>query len=337
MNTTATHDTKRGEDARARLNVLSELPDEWNRMLQEWRGANRRAKMKVRGQAAPDRNDEYFLYQSLIAFWPFFDSERADFLERLKQYVIKAIREAKMRTAWLKPDAEYEEAYLRFVDRILADDSEFLESFVPFQRRVTWYGMVNSLGQVLLKLTCPGVPDIYRGCELWDLSMVDPDNRRPVDFRQRIQLLTEIKKRIESDRMRLLRELINDMSDGCIKLYLTHIGLSARREHRELFQRGEYLPLEVDGSRGEHLLAFARRDDDRTAITIVPRLSVDLAGENQLPLGKEVWEDTSIPVPDKRAAWMDTLTGRSHSAEERLYAGDVLTDFPVALLISETK
>ncbi len=335
LNATATHDTKRGEDARLRLHVLSELPDEWSRMLQTWRSANRRAKKRLHGRAVPDKNDEYFLYQSLLAFWPFADNERQEFIERLKQYVIKAIREAKVHTAWLKPAVEYEDRYLTFIARILADDEGFLSSFIPFQRKVSWYGIINSLTQVLVKITCPGVPDIYQGCELWDLSMVDPDNRRPADFAQRQALLASIRERIDDARLPLLRELRDTVTDGRIKLFLTHQALSVRRDYHDLFLYGDYQPLAVSGRREQHLLAFARHHERGWAVSVAPRFAVSLVRENQLPLGAEVWEDTTVTLPAGPSQWRDLLTGTTIPARDRQQAADILSEFPVALLVAE--
>ncbi|MDQ1285922.1 MAG: (1-_4)-alpha-D-glucan 1-alpha-D-glucosylmutase, partial [Thermodesulfobacteriota bacterium] len=191
LNTTSTHDTKRGEDVRSRINVLSEMPDDWLRKIRTWIKINRGKKKRVRGLAVPDRNDEYFLYQTLIGAFPFSDADYPDFIERMKEYIVKAVREAKVHTAWLKPDIEYEDAYVSFTEKILACSSgnAFLKDLIPFTKKVAHFGMLNSLSQTLIKITSPGVPDFYQGTELWDLSLVDPDNRRPVDFEKRRSML----------------------------------------------------------------------------------------------------------------------------------------------------
>ncbi|HSQ12087.1 MAG TPA: malto-oligosyltrehalose synthase, partial [Candidatus Deferrimicrobium sp.] len=232
MNTTATHDTKRGEDARARINVLSELPDEWDECLKTWSKINRAKKIKIKGEEAPDRNDEYFLYQTLIGSYPVGDSGHGDFLERLRAYLVKAVREAKVHTEWLKPDLAYEEAFTSFAGALLApgENNRFLSELAPFARKIAQCGMYNSLGQTLLKLAVPGVPDCYQGTELWDLSFVDPDNRRPVDFAARHRLLRELKTSEAKDRAALLQDLLSEWPDGRIKLYLLHKLLSFRRE-----------------------------------------------------------------------------------------------------------
>ena len=249
LNATSTHDTKRGEDVRARINVLSEMPDEWLKKLRTWIKINRGKKKRVQGLAVPDRNDEYFLYQTLIGAFPFSDADYPDFVQRIKAYIVKAVREAKVHTAWLKPDTEYEDAYVSFAERILARSqaNAFLKDIIPFCRRVSHYGMLNSLSQTLIKITSPGVPDFYQGTELWDLSLVDPDNRRPVDFEKRRAMLAGIREEEDSNIDRLIRDLLSTREDGKIKLFLIYRALKARRTHREIFQEGAYLPLESGG------------------------------------------------------------------------------------------
>ena len=211
MNATSTHDTKRGEDARARINVLSEMPDEWLKKLRTWIKINKDKKKRLRGSAVPDRNDEYFLYQTLIGAWPFSDAEYPEFIARIKSYMVKAVREAKVHTAWLKPDTDYENAYVSFVEKILArsEANAFLKEFIPFCQRVSHYGILNSLSQTLIKITSPGVPDFYQGSELWDLSLVDPDNRRPVDFEKRRALLADIREQDDAGMGRLVQDLLS--------------------------------------------------------------------------------------------------------------------------------
>ena len=234
LNATSTHDTKRGEDARARINVLSEMPDEWLRKLRTWIKLNRGKKKRLGGLAVPDRNDEYFLYQTLIGAWPFSDAEYPEFVARIKSYIVKAVREAKVHTAWLKPDTEYENAYVSFAEKILApsEANAFLKEFIPFCRRVSHYGILNSLSQTLIKITSPGVPDFYQGSELWDLSLVDPDNRRPVDFDQRRAMLAGIRAQDDADIDRLVQDLLSTREDGKIKLFLIYRALKAKKAHR---------------------------------------------------------------------------------------------------------
>ncbi|MEH2183893.1 malto-oligosyltrehalose synthase [Nostoc sp.] len=347
MNTTATHDTKRGEDVRARLNVLSEIPDEWDQQVNTWSAINREHRSDggfanifgVRhGFAIPDRNDEYFLYQTLIGAFPFAEHEYASFVERVKEYIIKAIREAKVHTAWLRPDSEYEQACTSFIEKVLdpAISGEFLEAFRPFQQRIAYYGIFNSLSQTLLKITAPGVPDLYQGTELWELSLVDPDNRRPVDFEQRRTYLSAIREQAKTDILGLIQELLNDKTDGRIKLFLTAQLLQARTNYVSLFQDGDYLPLEAQGTYANHIIAFARREGNQTAIAIAPRFLTSLIQPGDNPLGESVWQDTHLQLPPGTSrTWKNVLTQEPLQATETLSIAAALAHFPVALLVSD--
>lgn len=329
LNATSTHDTKRGEDVRARINVLSEIPDEWERSLKRWNELNRGKKRTVNGRSVPDENDEYFLYQTLIGAFPFYESEYPAFIERVKDYIIKAVREAKVRTAWLKPDTEYEDAYISFVEEILREENQFLEEFMAFQRKVSHYGIFNSLSQTIIKITSPGVPDFYCGTELWDLNLVDPDNRRPVDFEKRISLLRDI---MDTS----YKELLATREDGKIKLFLINRALQARKEKTEVFQKGSYIPIEAGGRFKEQIVAFARNQGDDWTITIAQRHPTALIKEGELPIGKQVWDDTHIILPKGvPAIWKDAITTQVIKGRETLLIGDVLEHFPVALLMSE--
>jgi (1->4)-alpha-D-glucan 1-alpha-D-glucosylmutase len=339
MNATSTHDTKRGEDVRARLNVLSDIPDEWRAAVTAWRRLNRRHKRTVNGLAAPDRNDEYFLYQTLVGAYPFEPGQLPSFRDRVAAYMVKAVREAKVHTAWLKPDEEYEAAVLGFVAGILdeAPGGRFLEAFRPFQARVAFYGLFNSLSQVLLKIASPGVPDFYQGTELWDLSLVDPDNRRPVDFPLRRAVLEDISRRWEGDRPGLFKDLWSSRWDGRLKLFVTWRALTARRERAELFARGGYLPLDGQGARAANLLAFARRLGDDWVVCLVPRFVASLVQPEELPVGPGVWGDTGLNLPDEAPRrWEDALTGKVMAAELRLAVSEVLDRLPLALLLGRT-
>jgi (1->4)-alpha-D-glucan 1-alpha-D-glucosylmutase len=284
----------------------------------------------------PDRNDEYLLYQTLVGAFPFAAHEHESFVERVKDYIIKAIRESKAHTAWLRPDIEYEEACTAFVEKILdpAISSQFLEAFMPFQQRVAEYGIFNSLSQTLLKLAAPGVPDFYQGTELWDLSLVDPDNRRPIDYEQRSTYLHTLTTLSKTDLPQLLKSLLANKSDGQIKFFLTLQGLKARNTHRDLFLEGQYIPLDVQGSQANHIVAFARRYQQQWAIAISPRFLTTLIQPGEDPLG-EVWQDTQLRLPDGCPThWSDALSERSLDSTNVLTIADVLTQFPVALLLS---
>jgi (1->4)-alpha-D-glucan 1-alpha-D-glucosylmutase len=343
MSATATHDTKRGEDARARINVLSELPEEWESHVKTWSRINRGHKIKIRGEETPDRNDEYFLYQTLIGSYPLNQERNSDFVKRLTAYLIKAVREAKVHTEWLKPDAAYEDAFVNFAEKILAPTAgeRFLEAFAPFAEKIAHCGILNSLGQTVLKMAAPGVPDIYQGTELWDLSFVDPDNRRPVDFAARSRWLEELKSAETRDRSGLIRELFSSWSDGRIKLYLTHKLLNFRRDHRVLFAAGNYIPLKAAGELGDRVCAFARRQDQDWLLAIVPRLIGQMVFRGAAPLGGEFWRSTALHLPgDAPGRWFDVIGGNwleaaTGTPANVLFLRDIFATFPAALLYHE--
>jgi (1->4)-alpha-D-glucan 1-alpha-D-glucosylmutase len=352
MLATSTHDTKRSEDVRARINVLSEIPVLWRRRVRRWRELNADKKRIIDGAEAPSRNDEYLLYQTLIGAWPLEGEEKAtgpSFCERIKEYMLKAVREAKERTSWANPNAEYEAALAAFVKAVLSTSSnQFLEDFLPFQRSMARVGMLNSLAQTLIKLAAPGVPDIYQGNELFDFSLVDPDNRRPVNYSRRQHLLQELqswgtqpcecmkaKARELADRM-----FANGMNDGRIKLYLTWKALNARREHATLFQEGNYLPLSVQGAKADHLIAFARQQGNASAIIAVPRLSARLPMDSGASLlDPALWGDTRVELslPGENTAFRNVFTSEVLTPETSgqttfLRASALFANFPVALL-----
>jgi (1->4)-alpha-D-glucan 1-alpha-D-glucosylmutase len=318
LSASSTHDTKRSEDVRARIHVLSEIPREWRAAVGRWHRGNRRHAAEVDGHPAPDRNDEYLLYQTLIGAWPLApmgpDEARA-FTTRIQEYMLKAAKEAKLNTSWINPNQPYDEALQGFVARILdpAPGNRFLADFGTFQTFVARLGMVNSLAQTLVKITAPGVPDFYQGTELWDFSLVDPDNRRPVDFASRAALLAGLRERIAAGGLaELARELVEHWADGRIKLYTIHRALSHRRQARELYLEGDYVVLPTGGSRGRHLCAYARRWNGQAALTVVPLLTAGLTDHGaHLPLGPEVWGDTwvALPAPLSEGPYVNLFTG----------------------------
>jgi (1->4)-alpha-D-glucan 1-alpha-D-glucosylmutase len=350
--TTSTHDTKRSEDVRARLNALSELPQEWQAGLGRWGRLNASKKRVVEDQPAPSRNDEYLLYQTILGAWPagaLTPESLGQFRDRIADYMQKATKEAKVHTSWINPNEEYDAAVRRFVGRLLPDaaDDPFLSDLQPLQRRVAFFGYFNSLSQVLLKLTSPGVPDVYQGTELWDFSLVDPDNRRPVDYRRHREVLRELQAWIEGagdDLAPLAAELLAAMPDGRVKAYVTYRTLRLRREREEVFARGAYLPLEAMGTKRDHVCAFARSAGDGAAIVVVPRLVVGLAdGVEQPPLGAEVWGRTRLLLPQQLAArnYRNVFTGEAleparHDGAPGLPLAAALGQFPVALLYGES-
>jgi (1->4)-alpha-D-glucan 1-alpha-D-glucosylmutase len=345
---TATHDTKRGEDVRARINVLSEVPELWSAEVRRWRAIARRFKREVDGQAAPDRNDEYLLFQTLVGAWPQRDADEPleVFTDRIRAYMEKATKEAKVHTSWVNPYVAYDDAVRGFVTRLLAPASPFIDTSRPFREAVASAGAINSLAQTLLKITAPGVPDFYQGSELWDLSLVDPDNRRPVDFARRQSALDGLAARIAaepSDSSALATELLASWPDGVVKLYVIHRALTLRRARGRLFGIGTYLPLAAVGARAEHVVAFARRDGREAAIVAVPRLSARLTGlDGGWPLGEETWGETWLSLGDAGLAgtYRDRFTGRRLRTEPRdgvpaITLGALLEILPVALLERE--
>ena len=346
--TTSTHDTKRSEDVRARLNVLSEIPGEWQRCLSRWSRLNRKKKLVVHGRMVPDRNEEYLLYQTLLGVWPanrMTAAEYEEFTARIRDYMLKATREAKVDTNWISPNVPYEEALLKFIDAVLASSSAntFLKDFDILQKKVAYLGMFNSLSQTLLKITSPGVPDFYQGTETWDFSLVDPDNRRPIDFVIKKQMLARLKKELtrpNADSVGLARKLLRTWPDGLIKLYVTFISLSYRKMHHRLFEEGAYVPLTVDGQLVEHVCAFARHGEGDTVLVIVPRfLTYLVRSVNHLPLGQKVWKGSGVVLPEETLGsnFINIFTGETIQAakqhEKRILSlGEVFANFPVALL-----
>jgi (1->4)-alpha-D-glucan 1-alpha-D-glucosylmutase len=353
MNATSTHDSKRGEDVRARLHVLSEIPERWRQAVTRWADMNECHKQRCDGVLAPHHNDEYLLYQTLVGALPFEQDEYDGFPQRVRDYMIKAVREAKTCSNWVQPNEPYENACLRFVDRILdrSEENRFWGDFLFFQKDVAEYGIVNSLAQTTLKMTCPGLPDFYQGTELWDLSLVDPDNRRPVDFAKRTRFLSPMRESLDPPpsgpalmdetltvglRRQPAPSLWETRADGRIKLFLIHRGLQARRANHDLFETGAYLPASATGSRAEHLVTFFRARQDDYALTVVPRFATSLAAPGAPPTGRAVWEDTRIKLPAHAPAiWHDSLTGNTRHARDGIYVGDILTAFPVAILLSK--
>jgi len=341
LSATATHDTKRGEDVRARINVLAELPGAWKAAVARWRALNRRFKTEYGGELVPAANEEYFLYQTLVGAYPFgtlSDEELQAFSRRIVDYMRKALREAKVHTSWLGPNEAYETAVLRFVDAILdrRRAAPFLHEFVPFQARIADIGVYNSLAQLLIKITAPGVPDFYQGTELWDLNLVDPDNRRPVDYTLRERLLREIcRSQRELGDADTAADLLAHRSDGRVKLFATTRALACRRTLADVYRYGEYVALEAAGARRDSLFAFARTHEDAMAITCVPRLVASLAPDGAAPL-HTVWGDTRLQLPPgSPGVWRDAITGLEVRAEDHaLAAAQIFERFPVALLVA---
>ncbi|HEV2425754.1 MAG TPA: malto-oligosyltrehalose synthase [Terriglobia bacterium] len=364
LNATSTHDTKRAEDVRARINVLSEIPAEWNRRLNRWNRWNASKKTTVDGHPLPDHNEETFIYQTLLGAWPLDQAGMAGLSSRLREYMIKATREAMVHTRWTQPNAEHESALTAFLDGILDFDAgaaprgrptDFKADFLKFQEKIARFGMINGLAQVLLKIACPGVPDFYQGSELWDLRLVDPDNRGPVDFDRRSAVLEELKRAVAKSPPKsgpnstasLIRSLLKHWSDGRIKLYLIWKALDFRRRHPGLFLDGDYLPIEAEGGRAENVVAFARTqgpDHGREhALAIVPRWLARARAPRTPARWSRFWSATRLVLPAGfPACWSNVLTNDrvtcdAQDSQPLLPLDQTLGAFPVALLFSGAK
>ena len=329
---TSTHDTKRSEDVRARMVAISEIPELWRRSLQRWSTANHRWRRVVNDLEAPDANEEYLLYQTLLGTWPMQANGEPEpvpspeYVERIQAYMAKALKEAKINTSWIQPNDEWDAAMHDFAAKILDSSprNKFLPSFLPAAKEIIRFGTINSLTQTLLKLTSPGVPDIYQGTEIWDYSLVDPDNRRSVDYEARLQML-----KLLSDATPV--ELMQTWPDGRIKLFLIKHILRLRRGHADLFERGEYLPLHASGTFAESCISFARRFENNWIAIIAPRLSSRIGFP---PVG-EVWQDTAIQLLESFSLKdaHDLFTCRPIRRPKRQIAvGDLLSVLPFAVI-----
>jgi (1->4)-alpha-D-glucan 1-alpha-D-glucosylmutase len=343
MNATSTHDTKRSEDVRARINVLSEIPEEWQACLARWSHWNQSRKQTLDGHPVPSPAQESLLYQTLLGVWPLDPAELPDLPERIRTYMCKAAREAKVHTSWIHPNEAHEAALAQFVDAILdsSNRNRFLADFLRLQKTVAYYGAWNALGQVLLKITSPGLPDFYQGTEVWNFTLVDPDNRRPVDFGLRARLLEDLKRQEALGRSALMEQLVNHWPDGRIKLFLTWKALEFRRSHAVLFQQGEYVPLYAAGRVRENVCAFLRKGKDLCALAAVPRLLTRRVDPGQPPLGRLVWGASTLRLPARSPArWENVLTGETLKVSSRrgcsVRLADVWSSFPVALLRSSS-
>ena len=330
--TTSTHDTKRSEDVRARMVAISEFADVWRRSLPRWRAANHRWKKRLDDAEAPDRNEEYLLYQTLLGTWPMDHSGNPstsvpiEYVERIQNYMQKALNEAKINTSWVQPNENWLAATREFVGKILeaSPKNKFLPGFLPIAADIAGIGAINSLSQTLLKLTSPGVPDIYQGNEIWDFSLVDPDNRRPVDYRLRREMLETLGK-VEP------RELLARWADGRIKLFLTQRILQLRRNQPEVFALGDYLPLQTSGNFRDSVVSFVRKHDQNWVAIIAPRLTARIGFP---PVGDK-WQDTAIDFPQlvEGTSWQDIFTSRQIQIQERrVMVRDALAALPFAVL-----
>jgi (1->4)-alpha-D-glucan 1-alpha-D-glucosylmutase len=378
LNATSTHDTKRSEDVRARIDVLSEIAPRWRERVQRWSRWHRRLKTDLEGTEAPTRNAEYLLYQTLVGTWLGAVPEGealTHYIDRIQQHMLKVVREAKVNTSWVSPNEAYEAALARFVSGVFTPDRRhaFLGELDEFARQIADHGRWNSLSQLLLKIGSPGVPDFYQGSETWTLTLVDPDNRHPVDLpglRQSLdQLLAKmfdalqlpsgtdaaeawlsplgnntsileaaVGELVQRSESRLVHDLLQSRADGRIKQFVTLLALRARRQFAYLFATGDYLPLSMSGKFAENIVAFVRRHGDQAALIVVPRLSVAVSGFGGPAPVSELWADTAIELPEDFSSgqWHDCFTRKSLSSGSRaLLVADVLREFPIALLMRQ--
>jgi (1->4)-alpha-D-glucan 1-alpha-D-glucosylmutase len=343
LSATSTHDTKRSEDVRARLNVLSELPGAWKQAASRWARVNRRGRSLIEDHSYPSRNEEYLLYQTLLGTWPLDPmnaEEESDYRERIVTYMLKAMREAKVYTSWLNPSVAHEQAMTRFVESVLAPANEaFREDFLQLHATIARYGIYNSLAQLAIKVCAPGVPDFYQGSELWDFTLVDPDNRRPVDYRKRWQLLRALDEECAADGRAEVAARVLQAKDDRLKLFASAALLRVRRQEHDIFTHGDYNPVDVEGARRDHVFAFSRSAGGRRAVLAVPRLVATLTSNPDLaPIGERAWGDTLLAIPGVRQGGLhNAITDRCVAVDESgaVRAADVFDRFPVAVLLGD--
>lgn len=330
LNATATHDTKRGEDARVRLNVLSRIPEAWREHVTQWLRINKPFRKTINGKTVPELNDEYFIYQSLVGGFPEDFKVTDEWIKRVQSYLNKALREAKVNTNWSAPDEQYEKACEEFIEHIIKEDHHFLPSFIPFIKTVYEHAMVYTLSQTLIKLTAPGIPDIYQGCELWDLSFVDPDNRRPVDYEKRMQFLWQLVVKEQKGKEALFEFLREHREAGIEKLYVTWKTLNLRKSQPLLFTEGAYTPLQITGKEIT-AAAYARNTNESWVIVIIP---LGLVKHDKNP-DDENSRDQFIVLPEHAPPqWINLFTGETLKSPNQISLQEVFKHFPVALLVS---
>jgi (1->4)-alpha-D-glucan 1-alpha-D-glucosylmutase len=341
MLTTSTHDTKRSEDVRNRLNVLSEMPDVWGKHVEHWQEINREHKRQLEdGRFAPDSNEEYLLYQTIVGAWPWEDTptEMEEFLKRLQAYATKALSEAKVNLSWLNPDQAYVQAVHAFLADILKTDSAFVLSVKELLPQLRLFGAVNSVAQLVLKTTAPGVPDFYQGTDLWDLSLVDPDNRRPVDYEKRQQYLDEMHSTAtDKGALEVAKTITEDLSDGRIKLWTMHRALQLRQQQHRLFRQGSYKSIVLEDENHENLISFMRSNGERSLVALMPRFAYTLMkGQPALPLGN-AWGESRLHLPDLKGKTLrNVFTDERISVEDDgvIRLSEALAHYPVAILLT---
>jgi (1->4)-alpha-D-glucan 1-alpha-D-glucosylmutase len=343
LSTTSTHDTKRSEDVRARLNALSEVPGAWKQAAGRWARLNRRARSMVGGQSYPSRNEEYLLYQTLLGTWPLETmtaGQEAGYHDRIVAYMLKAMREAKVFTSWLNPSVAHEQAMARFVSSVLSPENRpFRDDFLRLHATISRCGIYNSLAQLAIKICAPGIPDFYQGSELWDFALVDPDNRRPVDYERRRLLLAALDLECARDGHGEVAARVLESRDDRLKLFTSTMLLRARRQARDIFTCGDYNPVDVQGAQRDHVFSFTRSAGSRCAIVAVPRLVATLTSHlGEVPTGERVWQDTYLvpPAGGWRGGFHDAITDRCVTIQPdsgAIRVADVFDRFPIAVLV----
>jgi (1->4)-alpha-D-glucan 1-alpha-D-glucosylmutase len=324
---TSTHDTKRSEDVRLRIAALSEVPELWDKAIRRWSKLNKKYRTEVDDSYSPSRSEEYLIYQALLGTWPLEPlkgDERAAYVERIQKYMLKAIKEAKINSSWIEPNEDWEAAILKFVHGILNGNptGKFCADLAETAEIVAQLGAMNSLAQTVVKCTAPGVPDFYQGTEIWDFSLVDPDNRRPVDYSARQRLLESLAGANPG-------ELLRDWKTGRIKLFLIQRLLTFRAAHRPLFLKGSYNPLVVTGKKANHVIAFERRLGAHSLVVAVPRLTHSLG---PWPVG-DAWEQTFLTgLGNHGDQWDDVLSRRPITLTDRIGIPMIFSDLPLAVL-----
>ena len=351
MLATSTHDSKRSEDVRARINVLTEMADVWQKRIKLWSMQNRSHKLKMDGKSSLSKNDEYGFYQNLLGAWPTVpldEQTRVVFIDRMQENMLKTSRESKLHTSWTNQNVDYEKGLNQFVAAILhAGNEPFLNDLSEFAETISWFGLFNSLSQVFLKLVSPGIPDIYQGNEVWRFCLVDPDNRREVDFGRRQAMLSPLMEAMnaaDGQPKDLHRDMLGHFSDGRAKMYTIMKTLQLRKQLADVFTNGSYLPLQISGEKKEHLCAFVREKGGQLLVVVAPRLFVSLMdGSREWPLGALVWRDTRIHL---RKEWAGIelknifdgegavieQTGQGEDDLPSLIVGHLLQSWPLALL-----
>lgn len=343
---TSTHDTKRSEDVRARINVLSEIPEEWEQSIERWSKLNEPHKACEGEEFIPDKNDEYLFYQTLVGSWPLYPmdiSSHFQYIERMQGYMEKAIREAKVHSSWINPNKDYDKSMQEFIKNVLSlngEEKTFLSDFKIFVSKIMKSGMFNSLSQILLKFASPGIPDIYQGNEIWDFSLVDPDNRRRIDFSSRINLLQEICEKTQELSSSFLEKLMHSPEDGRIKLFLTMQMLEIRKRAPNVFSKGNYLPIEVEGERSKHLIGFVRTFEKKTVIVIATRYFASLSQDNKFIVDPQIWNKTHVLLPKElrnnsyRNIFSGKILQKENLENSKINLVEVFHPLPLVLLES---